>query len=243
MSPQYPGLYTFWALQGTGKRHPYSRLAEVSQVPLWHLQRSKFAYALSMRPETFHRPHTQHVSDHKFIVRHVASWYILASRACLIASERLSTRSLAQARNRHRFRPFGSLERRRMSKFLKSLFVRGREKGVSAFPLPLEILEAIAALLALPDLYRVVRVSRACREVVEPFLYMHLPLAKYPQRALRCCATLLARHDLARAVISFSAETASPWNRVKLAHPLESVQITALREVRRMLEIVLKLKC
>lgn len=122
-----------------------------------------------------------------------------------------------------------------MSKFLKSLFVRGREKGTHPFPLPPEILEAIVSPLSLPDLYRVVRVCRACREVVEPLLYTHLPLAKYPQRALRCCATLLARHDLARAVVSFSAETASPWNRVKLAHPIESVQITALREVSQVL--------
>ncbi|KAG9074610.1 hypothetical protein FS749_013806 [Ceratobasidium sp. UAMH 11750] len=117
-----------------------------------------------------------------------------------------------------------------MSKFLKSLFVRGREKGTHPFPLPPEILETIVSQLSPPDLYRVIRVCRACREVVEPFLYAHLPLAKYPQRALRCCATLLARHDLARAVVSFSAETASPWNRVNLAHPLESIQITALRE-------------
>lgn len=117
-----------------------------------------------------------------------------------------------------------------MARFFRSLFVRGREKNTHAFPLPPEILEAIVILLSLPDLYRVVRVCRACREVVEPIMYHHLPLAKNPQRALRCSATLLARHDLARVVVSFKAETASPWNRVQLAHPLESVQITALRE-------------
>lgn len=118
-----------------------------------------------------------------------------------------------------------------MARFFRSLFIRGREKSTHAFPLPPEILEAIVALLSLPDLYRVVRVCRACREVVEPMMYHYLSLAKYPQRAVRCCATLLARHDLARAVVSFKVETASPWNRVQLAHPLESVQITALREV------------
>ncbi|KAL5633941.1 hypothetical protein ACGC1H_005960 [Rhizoctonia solani] len=118
-----------------------------------------------------------------------------------------------------------------MSKFFKSLFVRGREKGINhPFPLPPEILEVIASSLSLPDLFKVVRVCRACREVVQPLMYQHLVLAKYPQRALRCSATLLARHDLARAVGSFKAETAHPWNRVQLAHPLESVQITALRE-------------
>jgi hypothetical protein len=128
-----------------------------------------------------------------------------------------------------------------MSKFFKSLFIRGREKGSHPFPLPPEILEAIVSSLSLSDLYRMVRVCRACREVVEPMMYHHLSLAKYPQRALRCSATLLARHDLARAVVSFRAETASPWHRVQLAHPLESVQITALREVSRKFKLTFQI--